>query len=258
MTFTAGADGGTALTNYQYSTDGGSTWRTRATGTTASPLVITTISGVANTQLTNGTTYQVQIRAVNTVGEGAGSNTVPGTPVESCAQGGVCVVGDTGPAGGIVFYVAPPNTTFLCGVNLNLTCRYLEAWTADVAFDGMTNAKWSTQIISTGASSQAIGAGYNNTQLALNNDGGSHPTVAISLVRNTRGGLSDWYLPSLGELSQLRQQRATVGGFQDQYYWSSTESDSHTAWGLNFTDGQVLSTVQTTVNYLYVRPIRAF
>ena len=34
----------------------------------------------------------------------------------TCAQGGACVVGDIGPGGGVVFYVAP--TTFACGATL--------------------------------------------------------------------------------------------------------------------------------------------
>ena len=54
----AGTPGSNAITTYQYSLDGGA-WTTRASGTPASPLVIT--------GLTNGTTYDVRIRAVNGV-----------------------------------------------------------------------------------------------------------------------------------------------------------------------------------------------
>ena len=87
VTFTAPAiTGGSVLTNYKYSTDGGTSWRLRASGTTGSPLVITTDS-VANAALVNGTSYNVQIRAVNAVGDGVATGsiaatpaTVPGTP----------------------------------------------------------------------------------------------------------------------------------------------------------------------------------
>src|SRR5207237_2735602 len=47
---------------------------------TASPIVITTISGAANTALVNGTTYQVQIRAVNAAGDGTATGSTPATP----------------------------------------------------------------------------------------------------------------------------------------------------------------------------------
>ena len=70
--FTAGANGGAAITNYKYSTDNGSSW------TAFSPAVTTptvTIGG-----LTNGTTYSVRLRAVNSVGDGAVSDAVSVTP----------------------------------------------------------------------------------------------------------------------------------------------------------------------------------
>jgi subtilisin family serine protease len=66
--FTAGAAGTSPITTYKYSVDGGTTWATRQTGTTASPIVIT--------GLANGTTYSVSIRAVNLVGDGATSTPV--------------------------------------------------------------------------------------------------------------------------------------------------------------------------------------
>jgi hypothetical protein len=70
VAFTAGDDGGSAITTYEYSLDGGA-WTPRGSGTTGSPLVIT--------GLANGTTYQVRIRAVNAVGSGAPSVSVSAT-----------------------------------------------------------------------------------------------------------------------------------------------------------------------------------
>lgn len=73
VAFTApGSDGGAAVSNYQYSTDGGSNWTTRDPASTSSPIVI---SGLAN-----GTTYQVALRAVNSAGFGTASETVQGVP----------------------------------------------------------------------------------------------------------------------------------------------------------------------------------
>jgi subtilisin family serine protease len=66
--FTAGAAGTSPITSYKYSVNGGTTWATRQTGTTASPIVIT--------GLTNGTTYSVSIRAVSLVGDGVTSTPV--------------------------------------------------------------------------------------------------------------------------------------------------------------------------------------
>ena len=87
IAFTAGGNNGSAITTYEYSLNGGSTWATRQTGTTASPVVIT--------GLTNGTAYTIQLRAVNAVSFGAASAslttnttpyTVPDSPTISVAR----------------------------------------------------------------------------------------------------------------------------------------------------------------------------
>lgn len=72
VAFTAGANGGSAITNYKYSTDG-TTYTALSPASTTSPF---TISG-----LTNGTSYSVTIKAVNAIGDSVASNAVNGTPV---------------------------------------------------------------------------------------------------------------------------------------------------------------------------------
>ena len=75
--FTAPAnDGGSALTNYEYSTDNGSTWITPSPAITTSPLIIS--SG-----LINCTSYQIKLRAVNASGSGAASLAVTLVPSTS-------------------------------------------------------------------------------------------------------------------------------------------------------------------------------
>jgi hypothetical protein len=84
IAFTAGSNGGDAITNYKYalSTNGGSSY---GAWTAFSPTDTTT--PVTITGLTNGTAYHVKLRAVNTVGDGAESaavstNTTPrGLPI---------------------------------------------------------------------------------------------------------------------------------------------------------------------------------
>jgi hypothetical protein len=66
------SDAGSAISNYQYSIDGGTTYVAFSPAQTNSPLVI---SG-----LTNGTTYTVRIEAVTGVGPGLDSNSGTGTP----------------------------------------------------------------------------------------------------------------------------------------------------------------------------------
>jgi hypothetical protein len=74
VTFSAPASsGGSPITNYEFSTDGGNTWSPRNPASTSTSMVLT--------GLTNGTTYSVAVRARNGAGPGASSSTVNSVPV---------------------------------------------------------------------------------------------------------------------------------------------------------------------------------
>ena len=66
ISFTPGSNGGSAIANYQYSLNSGATWTSLSPADTTSPVTIT--------GLTNGTTYNVWLRAVNAVGPGVASS----------------------------------------------------------------------------------------------------------------------------------------------------------------------------------------
>jgi hypothetical protein len=72
VAFTAGTNGGGTISNYQFSTNAGTSWTTRSPSATTSPIVI---SG-----LTNLTSYPVRIRAVNEIGSGTESASSTATP----------------------------------------------------------------------------------------------------------------------------------------------------------------------------------
>jgi hypothetical protein len=205
------------------------------------------------------------------------------TTVLTCATGGVCRVGDTGPGGGKVFYVAP--TTFAStGSACGATCKYLEAappgWITAATPAGQTNCEvpgtstadpgcvWSANRIKIGTTSTAIGAGYANTSamIAQSNVAGRAATVARAFQG---GGKTDWYLPSKDELNQVYLQRSAIGGFASWRYWSSSEhvltrtglqawrgtNDTFT-WRQNFDDGRQHFDKNGAV--YFVRPVRAF
>ena len=70
ITFAAPAStGGSSITRYEYSLDGGTTWRRSSTS-----------RSITVNSLTNGFTYQVAVRAVNAAGNGPASSPVAGVP----------------------------------------------------------------------------------------------------------------------------------------------------------------------------------
>jgi hypothetical protein len=69
--FTAGNNGGSAITNYKYSTDGVN-YTALSPADASSPITIT--------GLTNGTTYNITLKAVNAVGDSIASGSVSVTP----------------------------------------------------------------------------------------------------------------------------------------------------------------------------------
>lgn len=149
-------------------------------------------------------------------------------------------IGDTGPAGGIVFY------TTNCGAH------GLEAAPEDQS--SSAGAIWGCSGTSI-ATETAIGTGADNTAkiLAICTNAG----IAADIVDDYElNGYTDWFLPSSAALNELYQQRAVVGGFVSAFYWSSSEDGSGSAWGQSFAVGN-----QVTVNKsgaLLVRAVRAF
>lgn len=242
----------------------------------STPLALFNTSSSNAVVINDGGTYVLGVGSIGmTISQSTGTFTVNFTTpvalsstvfritIESGDQAEVYRVGVIGPGGGKIFYVAP--TPFTCGPTLNLTCSYLEA--APVTGTNAwvdANYLWSGNIntaIGVSAQGSAIGTGYRNTLAAVGQAGGGNTAGrAVTEARAYRGpnNLSDWYVPSLGELTQLYLKRADVNidlFFDD--YWSSTESDANNALIEWFGgDGGVYGNDKGNPNAL--RPIRAF
>ena len=87
-------------------------------------------------------------------------------------------------------------------------------------------------------------------------DWNSAKTACDELIFN---GYSDWHLPSKEELNSVffNLKKVGVGGFANNYYWSSTEYDLHPgAWYHHFNDGSQGGFEKRFT--FHVRAIRAF
>lgn len=122
-----------------------------------------------------------------------------------------------------------------------------------------TGATWGCEGTSI-PTSAAVGFGQANTTAIVTHCGEAEIAARIcdNLVLN---GYSDWYLPSKDELNLLFQQRNMVGlgGFNMNYYWSSTESSIWSAWRQYFWTGFQSSSSKGPTQGIYsVRAIRSF
>jgi hypothetical protein len=133
--------------------------------------------------------------------------------------------------------------------------------------DQSTGIRWyGGSNTNTRARGDGVGAGLKNTAIIIANQGAVDGSAFAATVCNeysvteTVGGITtiygDWYLPSKHELNLLYLQKTVVGGFENNYYWSSTEGVDYNAWFQYFYNGSQNS--GSKGNILYVRAIRAF
>ena len=123
----------------------------------------------------------------------------------------VYALGDTGPGGGIVFYVTTDTFTQAgaTGTMCTTNCKYLEV-APNTWFGGTSDptiiwqpAPSTGAIPSPGAALRTIGGGYQNSVTVAQwlGDNSTHANGAAR--RYTGNGLQDWFLPSQNELNQL-------------------------------------------------------
>ena len=99
-----------------------------------------------------------------------------------------------------------------------------------------------------------MGAGYQNTIDIVT--GCPVAGIAADICANlTLNGYSDWFLPSYEELYEMYLNKAAIGGFATNYYWSSSEFSTNFAWALNISGHFEYG---TKGNSMGVRAIRAF
>ena len=194
----------------------------------------------------------------------AGSNGTNGTSASlTCAEGGTCALGDTGPGGGIVFIVKTATAV--------APWRYMEVapntWNGGVAdptihwcnnFDFVPNLLTDDAVPIQISTTVGLGSGFSNTQKMLR---GCRYGAANAVAAYNGGGKSDWHLPSKDELAQIYVQRARVTGLvENAFYWSSSEldSDSGEAYAQRLSgNGSVGPAIKGNL-VRYVRPVRAF
>lgn len=165
-------------------------------------------------------------------------------------------IGDTGPAGGLIFYIDEAEEQ---------DWTYLEAapntWNGE-SLD--TTHQWGGYGISV-MTSDEIGDGAANTSAIVSAYGGNEPynnldnyaaKVCDDLVI---GNYDDWFLPSLATLYQmfLNLHDNNLGDFESGWYWTSSEATDSLARKRDFSSNGS-QTYYNKSSEVYVRPVRAF
>jgi hypothetical protein len=143
--------------------------------------------------------------------------------------------------GGIVFYI-------------DATGKHgLIASPADLS---LSTPWWNGSFVTTNAASTTNGS--SNTSSIINAQGNSG-SYAAKLCRDYNGGgKNDWYLPAKDQLNILYSQKALVGGFSDEIYWSSSEFEAGSAWVQYFLDGTQFLDNTSDGATVGTRAVRAF
>ena len=177
------------------------------------------------------TFYSFTVAAVNADGISAPSADSPQVQTAPLPQSSTSqvvtrtyAVGDRGPGGGYIFYVA--TTPFASpGSTCNTSCKYLEVapstWQSGVVQDDM-NYAWSTNsLLTTGqdfttpgtegpvayrANEKAnwrIGQGFYNTSVMRVTGAQSDAQAAVLAYAGTDSSAGQWFIPSVNELNEL-------------------------------------------------------
>jgi len=146
----------------------------------------------------------------------AGQATTTTAPL-SCAAGGACAVGDTGPGGGVVYILSTTS-----GNTTGLTFEAARNDWNGSAPDG--TLKWCAATTVISGLSSAIGSGSSNSATMATTCTSTGADDAAEYVRGkTIGGKTDWFLPSRDEAIAIYTQRSVFTG---AYATNGTDTDA--------------------------------
>jgi hypothetical protein len=144
ISFTPGFDGGSAIINYQYSTDNGLTFRAFSPATISSPVTITTLSSDGVTPLSSDTTYTIVLKAVNEKGAGIASTGVSVTPLGPGSAIWATYLNGTGTDAGYSVAIDSSNNVYITGYYLSTSIVTLKNASGNTQVDSSVTLPPST------------------------------------------------------------------------------------------------------------------
>ena len=178
-------------------------------------------------------------------------------------------VGDKGPAGGIIVYVAKEVQTSSYtdseGEKHELKWKYLEAAPTDVLNTTTSETgkySWGAADSTDYKTETAIGSGWSNTKklelAGISNFPAAKACVDFTVTVDGKT-YDDWFLPSKDELNEMYN---NMGKLPVKVYWSSSEYTDKSNICVHIFNEEVEESKRQSYlsrnSYSYVRPLRAF
>jgi hypothetical protein len=157
----------------------------------------------------------------------------------TCADG--TIYAGLSPDGNVPMYTTPCDD----GQTLSGTCtgsRQYPTW----------NNGTNTYTV-TGFTSTVTGRANTQGLAVLSNSSSPYLAAQYCNSLNT-GGHNDWYRPAKDELNVMYTNRTAIGGFSSNWYWSSSEFASYSAWYQDFSSGSQADANEHA--QIYVRCVR--
>ena len=244
-------------------------WKCTGLSSINIPKSVTSIDSYAFDECSNLKTFNMGMTEAEATTAGFASNKPWGAANDATVNWDVTFynIGDTGPAGGIVFYDAGSTQTVTYTVNnvsYTYTWRYLEA-----APENLSACYWgSTDGIS--GTSKEIGTGKGNTAVIMSktSETSKHDAAKAcdDYVYPKTGDkqFDDWFLPSEEELEALCNNIYKNSKISNEVreqlnstFWTSSQYSSLGVWFGTFSTAYFSYMVGTVASYS-VRPIRSF
>ena len=143
----------------------------------------------------------------------AETTAIPAVRTPAAPPASMYKIGDTGPAGGLIFYDKGNNSG---------GWRYLEA----APPEREENLNWLVKEAYVDGTKMELGTGKKNTQVITADLSIGVPEAALHCIELEYGEFHDWFLPSKDELNLMyvNLKRKNLNEFTDDLYWSSSDA----------------------------------
>lgn len=160
--------------------------------------------------------------------------------------------------GRVAYILQPGDPNYIAGETHGLMVQKLDApATTEWGFMGFDIGSPYTN------NSTAFGTGLFNTSdlMAAGANVNEAPAIAwrgLPGGDDYNGVIYQWYLPSKDELNKIYLNRAAIGGFTGNFYWSSSQYDANNAWVQSFQTGEQGPGLKSNAAPVSVRSTRHF